>query len=110
MKRTIGIVLLLSAFSLTAISQVFRFVVAADGSGTHSTIQAAVDAAPNNERSFIYIKKGIYNEKVMVGSHSVVSNKILSFIGEDAEQTIIRWDDYNGKSITYDGKIGRAHV
>lgn len=104
MKRTIGIFLLLSAFSLTAISQVFRFVVAADGSGTHSTIQAAVDAAPNNERSIIYIKKGIYNEKVMVGSHSVVSNKILSFIGEDAEQTIIRWDDYNGKSITYDGR------
>ena len=104
MKRTIGIALLLWAFSLTAFSQVFRFVVAADGSGTHSTIQAAVDAAPNNERSIIYIKKGIYNEKVMVGSHSVVSNKILSFIGEDAEQTIIRWDDYNGKSITYDGK------
>lgn len=40
----------------------------------------------------------------MVGSHSVVSNKILSFIGENAEQTIIRWDDYNTKIIVYDGK------
>ena len=43
-------------------------IVAQDGSGDYKTIQAAVNAIPDNreERSFIYIKAGVYEEKVVV--------------------------------------------
>lgn len=43
-------------------------VVAADGSGTHTTIQAAVDAVPNgaSERTNIHIKPGTYKERLKI--------------------------------------------
>lgn len=83
-------------------AQVFDYIVAKDGSGDFTTVQAAIDACPDNERKLIFIKSGTYEEKVMIGSHSKVSNKLLSIIGEDKETVIITWDDYNGKEV--DGK------
>jgi pectin methylesterase-like acyl-CoA thioesterase len=84
-------------------AQVFDFVVAADGSGTHTTVQSAIDACPDGVHKNIFVKAGTYREKVYIGSHTVVSNKQISLIGEDALKTIIVWDDYNGKSIYYYG-------
>lgn len=89
-------------FGLNAVNaQVFDFVVAKDGSGTHTTIQAAIDACPNNVRKTIFVKAGTYREKVYIGSHSVVSSKLISLIGEAADKVFIVWDDYNGKQIYY---------
>ena len=44
------------------------FVVAADGSGSHRTVQAAVDAVPaaGTRRWFILIKPGTYRERLCV--------------------------------------------
>jgi len=46
------------------------FVVAADGSGTHRTVQAALDALParpvNGRRHYIRIKPGVYREQICV--------------------------------------------
>ncbi len=84
--------------------KVSDYVVAQDGSGDFTSIQAAINACPDNERKFIFVKNGTYQEKIMIGSHSVVSSKLISLIGEDPLQTIITWDDYNGKSIVYDGR------
>lgn len=94
--------ILLGSISLSA--EEYDFVVAKDGSGTHTTVQAAVDACPDNQRATIFVQKGTYEEKVMIGSHSKTSNKLISLIGENAEETIITWDDYNGKTIVYDGR------
>jgi pectinesterase len=92
----------IGVFGLNAVSaQVFDFVVAKDGSGTHTTIQAAIDACPNNVRKTIFVKAGTYREKVYIGSHSVVSSKLISLIGEAADRVFIVWDDHNGKQIYY---------
>jgi pectinesterase len=43
-------------------------VVARDGSGNYTTVQAALDAAPSEGagRWVIYVKRGVYNETVEV--------------------------------------------
>ncbi|MFO7934765.1 MAG: pectinesterase family protein [Bacteroidales bacterium] len=76
-------------------------VVATDGSGDYTTLQSAIDAVPENppERTVIFLKKGIYREKILVPS----SRRNLTLIGEDADSTIIVWDDYAGRVV--DGEI-----
>jgi parallel beta-helix repeat protein len=56
------------------------WIVDDDGTADFSTIQQAVDAATNGDT--IYVKNGTYYERV-------ISNKTLSFIGENREYTII---------------------
>jgi pectinesterase len=99
------VLLFASAISpVQAIDIVADFIVAKDGTGDFTTLQAAIDACPNNQHKTIGVKAGTYEEKVMIGSHSNTSSKLLSIIGEDAETVIITWNDYNGKTIVYDGK------
>lgn len=49
-------------------AQAFRYIVATDGSGTHTTVQAAIDACPNGERSIIFIKNGTYYGQTYLGT------------------------------------------
>ena len=66
-------------------------VVAQDGSGDYTNIQEAI----NNAKAFpyekitVFIKEGIYNEKVKI--HEWNTN--IHLIGESKEKTIIRYDD-----------------
>ncbi|MCJ8167028.1 pectinesterase family protein [Pontibacter sp. E15-1] len=90
--------LALILFSLTlfaAQAQQQTLVVAQDGSGDHTSVQAAVDAvrAFPLERVEIMIRNGVYREKVVVPSWKTS----ISFIGESKENTIIRWGDFSGK-------------
>jgi pectinesterase len=73
----------------------YRLTVAQDGSGNYSTIQAAIDASRSfpEQRVTIFVKNGKYKEKIVVPA----INTRLSIIGEDAEKTIITWDDYFNK-------------
>lgn len=67
-------------------------VVAADGSGKYRTIQEAVEGV----RAFmdytvtVYIKNGIYKEKVVIPSWI----KNVQLLGESPEGTIITYDDH----------------
>ena len=63
-------------------------VVAADGSGNFTTVQAAVDSLPanNRERTIIYIKNGTYTE------HLRVENSFITFLGEDRFKTRLVWE------------------
>lgn len=74
----------------------YDFVVAKDGSGDFFTVQEAVNAAPDyckQDETTIYIKDGIYNEKV-----TVPANKWkLHLIGQSVENTVISWNDYAKK-------------
>ncbi|MFT3751518.1 MAG: pectinesterase family protein [Paludibacter sp.] len=97
---------LLVVFSIVAVfvrAQVYDYVVAKDGTGTHTTVQSAINDCTNSVRKLIFVKNGTYNEKVTIGFHSVTSSKLISLIGESAQNTIISWDDYNGKAIVYNG-------
>jgi pectinesterase len=72
-----------------------KYTVAQDGSGDYKTLQEAINACKvfPDGRITIYLKPGIYREKVEVYSWT---NKI-SLLGEDAATTIISFDDYSGK-------------
>lgn len=45
-----------------------NFTVAADGSGTHTTVQAAINATSGSTRQYILVKPGTYREVVSVAS------------------------------------------
>lgn len=76
--------------------------VAADGSAQYATIQSAVDAVEAGERGVIYIRDGVYDEHVNIGSSSV-KNKYISLIGESRSGVIITSSVGRGDgSHTYD--------
>lgn len=70
-------------------------IVARDGSGKFTSIQKAIEDA----RSYplkpvvIYIKKGVYNEQVRIPAW----NPDITLVGEDRNQTIIRFGSYFGQ-------------
>lgn len=90
------LLLVFSAFcSMGLRAQNYDIVVAKDGTGNYTTVQAAVNAAPTNStaRTKIFIKNGTYKEVI-----TVASNKTnLTFIGESATATILTYDNYASK-------------
>ncbi len=72
-------------------SQVFDFVVDAAGSGDFTSIQDAISAVSDNssERTLIFIKNGIYYEKVLVPASKIN----VSLIGQSAHGVILTYDD-----------------
>lgn len=81
-------------------------IVAKDGSGDFTSIQAAIDAAPANRTSpwVIYVKNGKYREKV-----SIPQNKtFIHLIGESVANTILSWDDYSGRKLPDGTEIGTS--
>lgn len=96
-------------FLLLAIATIFanaqtsgRIVVAQDGSGMYKTVQEAFDAVPLNNQKLIeiFIKKGVYEEKLHLDS----SKNNLRIIGEDAMQTVLTYHDHAGKVLA-DGSV-----
>ena len=80
----------------------YDFVVAADGSGDYTTIQATVNAVPDYRKAGptrILVRKGIYKEKVVIAQ----SKEKVQLIGEDG--AVITYDDYASKpNIFGEGK------
>jgi pectinesterase len=70
----------------------YDYVVAKDGSGNFTTIQSAIEACKSfpYERIRIFIKNGVYHEKVFIPSW----NTKISLIGESEDSTIITFGDY----------------
>ncbi|KAH7315590.1 hypothetical protein KP509_21G056200, partial [Ceratopteris richardii] len=76
-------------------------IVSKDGSGEFSTVQAAIDSVPvqNTKRVVIYIKRGVYREKVFIPS----TKPFITLKGENSAITYIQWDD-NASTVGKDGK------
>lgn len=74
--------------------KVFDAVVAQDGSGDHTTVQAAIDAAPSGRTVpyLIFVKNGEYEELVKIPS----TKSFIHLIGQDKEKTIIKYFINNG--------------
>lgn len=70
--------------------------VAKDNSGDFNSIQQAVDSIPAGTPETIYIKKGIYKERVEVRKNNI------SFVGESTDDTIIT-ESYYARMIMPDG-------
>jgi pectinesterase len=71
--------------------------VALDGSGNYKTIQEAVNAMRDfsQEPVTIFIKKGIYKEKLVIPSWKTN----IALVGESRDSTIITNDDFSGKPL-----------
>lgn len=68
-------------------------VVAKDGSGNYKTISEAINAASGGRRFVIYVKAGVYNEKIRTNKDGI------TLIGDGKYSTIIAGgDSVNGGS------------
>lgn len=94
-KSALTALLILAAGTISAArgskgGDVFNAVVAQDGSGDYRTVQAAIDAAPQNQTTpwRIFIKRGVYTEHVDIPA----DKPFLSLIGEGRQLTQISCD------------------
>jgi pectinesterase len=82
----------------------YDLVVAQDGSGNYSTVQAAVNAAPVGRTTpyVIYIKSGTYNEKI-----NIPSNKpFIKLVGENVAHVVLTYNDYAAKLTSCTNTVG----
>ena len=93
-------IIFLIGFILISVTRVLAqdklyITVSQDGSGDFNSIQNAIEAckAFPDSRITIFVKNGIYKEKVVVPS----CNTQLSIVGESADKTILTYDDYFDK-------------
>ncbi len=64
-------------------------VVSFDGSGTHTNIQSAVDAAPNNGTNWftILVKPGVYQGPIVIPKQK----SHIRLVAEEMENTVLTW-------------------
>ena len=72
-----------------------KYVVALDGTGNFTTVQAALNVVPvqNKKPVTIFIKNGIYKEKVLLDS----TKRFVTLVGEDKFKTVLTYNDHTGK-------------
>ena len=95
-------VVLLSVFGSQALA--YDLVVAKDGTGNYTTVQAAINAAPTGRAALytIFIKNGRYQEKI-----TVPSNKpFLQLVGESVANTILTYNDGASDPLPGGGTVG----
>ncbi|MGZ3951333.1 MAG: pectinesterase family protein [Flavisolibacter sp.] len=92
MRHSLLFISLLVAFDSFSQSKI---VVAKDGSGNYRTVQDAIQSIPSNNKKpvTIYVKNGIYKEKLRLDS----TKRFVTLIGEDKFSTILTFDDHTGK-------------
>lgn len=91
--RSLFVVVTLLFTASSAHAQFFDLVVAQDGTGDYVSIQDAIlairDYKPEG-RQRILVKKGVYEEKVVVPTYKTN----ISLIGEDRDSCILVWHDH----------------
>jgi len=82
------------------------FVVAKDGSGNFKTVQEAINAVPDlrKNETVIYIKNGVYKEKLMLPSTKIN----VRFIGQQADSVVLTYDDYAARKNIFGEEIGTS--
>ncbi|MFC3824478.1 MULTISPECIES: pectinesterase family protein [Niastella] len=101
--KKLGVLLMLLVTVTAVFSQQQTYpkylTVAQDGSGNYKTIQEAVNAMRDfsQERVTIFIKKGVYHEKLVIPSWKTN----IALLGESRDSTIITNDDFSGKPLPH---------
>lgn len=96
MKDKVLYILLLCFLTISsqAAEKGYDFIVAQDGSGDFTTVQAAINAVPDYRKAgptTILVRKGIYKEKIVIAG----SKEQVRLIGEDG--AVLSYDDYASK-------------
>jgi pectinesterase len=91
------IVLFFTGFCIATQVSAQTIIVAKDGSGNYTTVQAALDAVPpgNTKPVSVFIKKGFYKEVVIVDARK----NFVTLIGEDKKNTILSFDNHAGTRL-----------
>ena len=89
-----SIVFITIFFTIIFTTSAQKIVVAADGSGNFTTIQAAINSLPDSATTqrIIVIKSGIYREKIYIDKHNIL------FQGEKAPKLGEKWGNNDGTS------------
>lgn len=103
----LSLLVLISFINDYSVAQEKRFItVAADGSGDFKTITAAIQSLPmfNYQRTEIYVKNGIYNEKIRI------DQDYISLIGESRDKTILQYSQLRTDWVANKDSIGPAVI
>ena len=92
--------------SAPVVTPTYDALVAKDGTGQYTSIQAAINAAPAGRTMpwRIFIKKGKYVEAVIIPSNK----PFLQLTGERMAETILSYDNYSGKANPAGGTFGTS--
>lgn len=84
----------------------FDWVVAQDGTGDFTTVQAAIDAVPDfrKQPTRILIRKGVYREKLIIPE----TKHDLTLVGEDKHHTILTWNNFASKLSPLGDALGTS--
>lgn len=97
-----NVIVFLIFITLVSSVRAANFIVAADGSGNFTTMQAAIDACPDGVRSYIFIKNGTYYGLTSIGSKAAASSKLISLIGENRDSVILTYDKAMPEVATFE--------
>lgn len=92
-----GILLFVVLMIAATASAQKKIVVAPDGSGDFTSVQAALDKIPAGNKTpvSIFVKKGIYKEVITVDARK----EFVSLIGEDKSNTILTYNNHAGTKL-----------
>lgn len=84
----------------------YDWVVAQDGTGDFTTVQAAIDAVPDfrKQPTRILIRNGLYREKLIIPE----TKHELTLVGEDNQHTILTWNNFASKLSPLGDAIGTS--
>lgn len=105
MERKMGFLsVLFLLLCLRVSAQTPDFVVAQDGTGDFTTVQAAINAVPDfrKQRTTLFIKAGTYTEKIVLAE----SKAFVLLIGEHPETTVLTFDDHAKKKNRFGEEVG----
>jgi len=91
--KVISFLVCIGSFSVIH-AQVRKIVVAKDGTGNYASVQEAFNAIPSGNKKplTIFIKKGIYKERLVLDS----LKDFVTLIGEDKNETVLTFDNHRG--------------
>jgi pectinesterase len=83
-----------------------KITVAKDGSGNFTTVQQAIDAVKDDQKTttVIFIRNGVYKEKLRLPA----SKTNVHFIGESVQNTILTYDDFASKKDSAGKDLGTS--
>ena len=110
-KVLLAMMLFLAAWPMLAANKYDNpdtLVVSRDGTGEFRTIDEAIEVcrAFMDYTKVIYVKKGVYKEKLIIPSW--LTN--ITICGEDRDNTIITWDDHANIKMSVGGLDSEAAV
>ena len=107
LKHFFSVITLIVILTSVSFAKDYHFItVAKDGSGDYKTITEAINSLPmfNYERVVIYIKNGVYNEKIRI------TQDYVTLKGESKDSTIIEYSQLRTDWIAHEDSIGPAVV